>query len=187
VVVLCMVLHLCCHSASPLFCFFFFSAHDMHIFLQSRLILVLLFVKVYQNGGLHIGKEVSFSMLPCFGNLMAAKFCNIVIWMLFLCCWSIPSQGVRNMLSVVYQHTPVIALAKWLDYVVALIRCMFRRLLIAQAFMQKWFFFFSPVHEPSSYSLHMWWSLNYFYFPYFDFPDILGLLNSMMSIQENTR
>jgi hypothetical protein len=46
------------------------------------------------------------------------------------------------MLSVVYQHTPVIALAKWLDYVVALIRCMFRRLLIAQAFMQKWFFFF---------------------------------------------
>jgi hypothetical protein len=63
----------------PLFSVFFFSAHDMHIFLQSRLILVLLFVKVYQNGGLHIGKEVSFSMLPCFGNLMAAKFCNIVI------------------------------------------------------------------------------------------------------------
>jgi len=58
---------------------FFFSAHDMHIFLQSRLILVLLFVKVYQNGGLHVGKEVSFSMLPCFVNLMAAKFCNIVI------------------------------------------------------------------------------------------------------------
>jgi hypothetical protein len=66
-------------------------------------------------------------------------YLNVIPLLLF-----IPSQGVRNMLSVVYQHTPVIALAKWLDYLVALIRCMCRRLLIAQAFMQKWFFCFFP-------------------------------------------
>ena len=46
------------------FLLFSFPAHDMHTFLENRLILVLLFVKVYQNGGLHIGKEVSLCMLP---------------------------------------------------------------------------------------------------------------------------
>ena len=46
------------------FLLFSFPAQDMHTFLENRLILVLLFVKVYQNGGLHIGKEVSLCMLP---------------------------------------------------------------------------------------------------------------------------
>lgn len=46
------------------FLLFSFPAHDMHTLLENRLILVLLFVKVYQYGGLHIGKEVSLCMLP---------------------------------------------------------------------------------------------------------------------------
>ena len=122
--------HMMSFSFYPFLSYYFFSPCVWYAYISAKRLIALLFVKTCQNGGLHIGKENSFSVFPCFVNFwnMPSEHDSFLFIL-------ISSQGNHNVLYMVYQHTTAIALAKWLDYLAALIRCMLRILLTIQAFI----------------------------------------------------